>query len=302
MNNATNTQQSKLSDHYKGAAAALLSAFLFGFIPILAVSAYKKGITVMTFHFMRFIIASIALFCLLYFQKGHQVVMVGKKNFLQLFVLGGILFTLTSFSYFSSFQYIPASMAALIFYSYPALVAIGSLYVNKEPLTTKIILSITLSTVGLIFLSGKIDASVSMKGVLLAGFAALSYTSYILYGNSLMKKTPYQVVVAFVCFFSAVSFFIVGKATHNLILPHTTSTWLLFCIISLVSLSGFLAFFLGVKLTTPSIAAILSMAEPLVTVVLSLLIFKEYLTILQYLGGILVLAGSFLALKACALR
>ena len=62
------------------------------------------------------------------------------------------------------------------------------MYVNKEPLTTKIILSITLSTVGLIFLSGKIDASVSMKGVLLAGFAALSYTSYILYGNSLMKR------------------------------------------------------------------------------------------------------------------
>ena len=142
MNNATNTQQSKLPDHYKGGAAALLSSFLFGFIPILAVSAYKKGITVMTFHFMRFIIASIALFCLLYFQKGHQVVMVGKKNFLQLFVLGGILFTLTSFSYFSSFQYIPASMQRL-FFLLSSLVPIGSC-MSIRTLTTKIILSITL--------------------------------------------------------------------------------------------------------------------------------------------------------------
>lgn len=64
----------------------------------------------------------------------------------------------------------------------------------------------------------------------------------------------------------------------------------------------FLSFFLGVMLTSTSIAAILSMVEPLVTVILSLLILKESLSVAQCFGGLLVLIGSFLAPKASASR
>lgn len=291
-----------VTSRYKGAFFVLLSAFLYGFIPILAVFAYKKDVSVMSFHLVRFTIASVALFCLLYLRRGEAALMVGKKKLFQLFVLGGVLFTLTSFSYFSSFKYIPASMAALIFYSYPALVSVGSSYINKEYLSMTLVLSIVVSFMGLIFLSGKTAISVSIKGVLLAGLGALSYTSYILYGNFIIKDVPYQVVVAYVCFFSAISFLILGSVARGLALPNASSTWILLCFVAFVSLFGFLAFFLGVELTSPSIAAILSMAEPLVTVVLSLLIFKEYLSITQYFGGVLVLVGSFLALKASASR
>jgi drug/metabolite transporter (DMT)-like permease len=287
---------------YKGAAFVLLSAFLFGLIPILAVFAYKSRVSVMSLHFVRFTIASAALCFLLYMQREKAALQVGKRNLLKLFVLGGIMFTLTSFGYFSSIKYIPASVAALIFYSYPALVSVGSSFVNKERLSRPVILSIIISFLGLVFLSGKTAISVSMKGVLLAGLAALSYTSYILYGNFIIKDVPYQVVVAYVCFFSAISFLILGSVARGLALPNASSTWILLCFVAFVSLFGFLAFFLGVELTSPSIAAILSMAEPLVTVVLSLLIFKEYLSITQYFGGVLVLVGSFLALKASASR
>lgn len=287
---------------YKGAAFVLLSAFLFGLIPILALFAYKSRVSVMSLHFVRFTIASAVLCLLLYTQRGKAALQVGKRNLLKLFVLGGVMFTLTSFGYFSSIKYIPASVAALIFYSYPALVSVGSFFVNKERLSRPIILSIIISFLGLVFLSGKTAISVSIKGVLLAGLAALSYTSYILYGNFIIRDIPYQVTVAYVCLFSAVSFLILGIGTHNLALPGTCSAWMLLCVIAFISLFGFLSFFLGVMLTSPSIAAILSMAEPLVTVILSLLIFKESLSAAQCFGGLLVLIGSFLALKASASR
>lgn len=287
---------------YKGAAFVLLSAFLFGLIPILALFVYKSRVSVMSLHFVRFTIASVALCFLLYMQRGKAALQVGKRNLLKLFVLGGIMFTLTSFGYFSSIKYIPASVAALIFYSYPALVSVGSSFVNKERLSRPIVLSIIISFLGLVFLSGKTAISVSMKGVLLAGLAALSYTSYILYGNFIIRDIPYQVTVAYVCLFSAMSFLILGIGTHNLTPPGACSAWMLLCVIAFVSLFGFLSFFLGVMLTSPSIAAILSMAEPLVTVILSLLIFKESLSVAQCFGGLLVLIGSFLALKASASR
>ncbi len=144
--------------------------------------------------------------------------------------------TLTSFGYFSSFKYIPASVATLIFYSYPALFSVGSSFVNKEHLSTPIVLLIIISFVGLVFLSGKTAISVSMKGVLLAGLAALSYTSYILYWNSIIKEMSYQVTVAYVCLFSAISFLILGAATRNLSFPGICFVRMLLCVIAFVSL------------------------------------------------------------------
>jgi len=81
---------------YKGAAFVLLSAFLFGLIPILALFVYKSRVSVMSLHFVRFTIASVALCFLLYMQRGKAALQVGKRNLLKLFVLGGIMFTLTS--------------------------------------------------------------------------------------------------------------------------------------------------------------------------------------------------------------
>jgi len=37
---------------YKGAAFVLLSAFLFGLIPILAIFAYRRNVSVMSLHFV----------------------------------------------------------------------------------------------------------------------------------------------------------------------------------------------------------------------------------------------------------
>lgn len=75
-----------------------------------------------------------------------------------------------------------------------------------------------------------------MKVVLMAGLAALSYTSYILYGNFIIKEMSYQVTVAYVCLYSAISFLILGAATRNLSFPGICFVWMLLCVIAFVSL------------------------------------------------------------------
>jgi len=175
--------------------------------------------------------------------------MVGREEPFQLFILGGVLFTLTSFSYFSSFKYIPASMAALIFYSYPALVSVGSSYINKEYLSITLILAIGVSFTGLVFLFRK-NCDFSQHQRSLAG-RSRGFIIYVLYPLRKLhhKRRAYQVVVAYVCFFSAISFLILGSAARGLALPNASSTWVLLCFVAFVSLFGFLAFFLGVELT-----------------------------------------------------
>ena len=144
-----------VTSRYKGAFFVLLSAFLYGFIPILAVFAYKKDVSVMSFHLVRFTIASVALFaCFIY--GGESCADGGQEEPFSIIHTWRCPLYLTSFSYFSSFKYIPASMAALIFYSYPALVSVGSSYINKEYLSITLILAIGVSFTGLVFLSGKL--------------------------------------------------------------------------------------------------------------------------------------------------
>jgi drug/metabolite transporter (DMT)-like permease len=57
-------------------------------------------------------------------------------------------------------------------------------------------------------------------------------------------------------------------------------------------------FLRGLQFLGPSRAAILSMTEPLFTVGLSMILFRDWLTLLQLAGGFLVLLGAFVASKS----
>ena len=178
------------------------------------------------------------------------------------------------FSYFSSIQYIPASLAVLIFYTYPTLVAIVSSFINKERITRIVVMSIFLSFFGLYFVSGPGLASANIKGLLLAVCASVFYAAYVIYGHSVMKVTPFHITVAYVYLCATIFYGIGGLLAQNVVLPRTFSAWFYVFLVSFISVCGFITFFIGVKLTTPTVASILSMVEPLVTVLLSVIFFK----------------------------
>jgi drug/metabolite transporter (DMT)-like permease len=100
---------------------------------------------------------------------------------------------------------------------------------------------------------------------------------------------------AFVTLSASVMYLIIGLSTNTLVFTFDKSAWLpilgivLFStVLSLVTLFG------GIKLLGPARAAILSMVEPLVTIVISCLLFHDKLGPWQWFGGAMVLTGALL--------
>lgn len=113
----------------------LISATAFGLLPLFALLAYDGGTNITTLLFLRFAIATVLL--LLYCIAREKAWALSARQILALFLLGGILYMIQSLCYYSSIKYIPASLTALLLYTYPALVAILSFVVEKEKITKR---------------------------------------------------------------------------------------------------------------------------------------------------------------------
>ncbi|MCX7921703.1 MAG: DMT family transporter [Clostridia bacterium] len=280
-----------MSNFYKGICLIILSVIGFGLMPIFALYAYKSGITVTTLLLIRFTAAALIMFIYI-FIKIKKVSLKGR-DLLMLFLLGGVCYTLQSTFYFSSVRYIPASLAALILYTYPAVVAVLTFFVDGERLTGKTIGSILISFAGLVLILGTSIGSINLLGVLFAAGASFVYSCYIVLGNKVVKKLPSIVTSGFVMGFTALGLLLLGLSTGNISFDFDIRA--LGPIVGLIFFSTILAiltFFRGLELLGPTKASIISVLEPVVTAVFSAILFHEVMTVLQLLGGLVVLLGA----------
>jgi drug/metabolite transporter (DMT)-like permease len=207
-------------------------------------------------------------------------------------VQGGIIYSFFSICYFSAISIIPTSLAVLLFYIYPIFVAVLSFLINGEKITKKIIFSILVSFIGLILLFGQNFNNLNKVGIFLALGAALSYGIYAVYGRHILNTIPLSVTTAYICLYAAITFFAAGLYKNKLTLNFTPVSWLYVTLITLITVGGFLSFFIGIKLTSPTIVSILGMTEPIMTIFLSFILFSEQFSFIQIIGVILVLTAS----------
>ena len=274
-----------------GVFLIFLSAFGFGLMPIFALYAYLGGINVSTLLFLRFAIAALCFFA--YLISSHTCVRVRRSEMIGLFVMGTVLYAMQSTLYFSAVRYIPASLAALILYLYPVIVAFLSVMVDKEPWSWKMVAPAVLSLIGIAVVLGAPLDRLDGFGVLLAFGAALVYSIYIIMGRRILVQVSPVVTSAFISAFAALSFLIYGGLTHSLVFDLPMPTWLV--IAGIVIFSTVLAmatFFAGMNIVGPTRASILSTIEPVITIGFSALLLGEQLSWGQGAGAVLVIAGT----------
>src|SRR5262245_8271967 len=113
--------------------ALLLTALLcYSLCVILARVAYFHGANALTV-----LIARMGMFFVgmgVYFRLTRQSAYLPPTERYASLALG-VLVAIQSYAYYSAFQYIPVSLAALIFYTYPTLVAFVSRLIARTPLT-----------------------------------------------------------------------------------------------------------------------------------------------------------------------
>jgi drug/metabolite transporter (DMT)-like permease len=286
-------------DHMERSTGTLMcigSAAGFGAMAVFGKLAYDEGTTVGTLLSARFALAALLFWGLVLAggEAGAGMRGLTRRDLLLALALGAFGYAAQAGCFFAALDRIDASLLSLLLYTYPSMVAVAAILLRREHADGRRFTALALASGGLVLVLANAKAgTLDPVGAALALAAATVYTSYILTSQGIAGRISPTVLSALVCTGATVTL-TVGTALIGDLRPGAVTTagwgWLL----SLAVVSTVIAvslFFAGLKRVGPTSAAILSTAEPVVTVILAFLVFGELLGPLQLLGGAFVIVA-----------
>jgi drug/metabolite transporter (DMT)-like permease len=264
------------------------SATAFGTLAILAKLAYASGLGTEQTLAIRFLLAAIAM-VVLAILLGQNPLRLERRQLLALLALGAFVYTAQSLTYFIALRSLPASLAVLIAYIYPSLVVVAGWLFLRRAVSFWHWLALAASFAGVALLVG--GANFQLTWALVFAIASPTiYTAYILVGERLMSSVPAVAASAAIFTGTAVAFSVLALVNHELAPPRNAAGWAVAVGIALVPTMLAISLFLaGLPRIGAARAALLSTWEPVVTVLLAAAILGDRLSIVQALGGALVI-------------
>jgi drug/metabolite transporter (DMT)-like permease len=268
----------------------LASATGFGSLAILAKLGYAQGLGSEQALAFRFLLAAVGMVALA-FMLGQNPLRLERRRLILLLAMGGLGYCAQSLTYFIALRSLPASLVVLIAYIYPSLVvAAGWLFLHRA-VSAKHLVALAASFVGLVMLVGGAHFQLAWA-LVLAVASPVIYTAYILVGERVMGSVPALAASAVIITGAAIAFCVLAAIGNELVLPRTAGGWAvvigLAVFPTMFAISLFLA---GLPRVGASRAALLSTWEPVVTVALAVIVLGDRLSLVQVLGGVLVLVA-----------
>lgn len=249
----------------------------------------------------RAVLASILIgFYLVFIKKG----VLNLKNAgreLPLLLASGIAMGINWILLFQAYRYTTISAATLSYYFAPVIVTVASPLLFHERLTAKQIICFVMSTLGLVLIigTGGGEETAGITGILFGLGAAVFYAAVILLNKFIknvagIQRTILQMLAAVVTLLPYVAL----SSGFNLNLLDCTG-WACLLTVGLFHTGiTYCLYFSALKDLTGQEAAILSYIDPLVAVIISVLLLGEPMTLMQLIGGALILGFTLWNEKA----
>ncbi len=283
-----------------GFICVILSGICFGFLGIFGRLAFNSGMTVGDLLTFRFSLATVLLFFGL-FIFNRSLIKINQKQFLISAGLGTFGYAVFSTLYFKSIEGLSVSLAALLLFTFPIFVNLGSHFILREKMNSRQFISLILACVGIfILLSGPVFF-ISITFIFYAIGAAVTYSIYVLVSGRCQQGVHPL----------SSSLYVILTAAMALALYHQTDYFSIFelnqhqffyilglsviCTILPITL-----FLIGLQNLPSSKASIVVMVEPVVAALAGWFILDEKLRPLQYVGMALVLGSLILNSKSYA--
>ena len=279
--------------HIVGTFCAIGAGILFGFCGPLTKIAYNLGVSVGLAIILRYLIASILI--LPAFVKNKPSLKVYKSEIwiFILFATGSVLLTT---GLLLSVKYIDVSLAILIFCTYPIIVLLASILIDKEKIQISIKIVFAITFLGLFLVLGPSFNNLNILGILFAFIGSIGASTIILTNQKLSNKNINPIhIAAFINIFNAMFFIIFINLFFNINYQINNDAWL---IILIASLCYAIAFFLQIS-AIPRIGqsktALLLYGEPVVTILAATILLKETLNLYQSIGATIVICSLIFA-------
>jgi DME family drug/metabolite transporter len=271
-----------------GVAIAVTAASGLGLAIALSRLAYEGGTNGLTVTTTRALLMVLGL--LVFCRLTRRRLRLPVREHLHLIGLG-VLMAMMFYGNVGSVQFIPVGLAALLFYTFPPMVALITVVVVREPVPAGKLAAIATAFAGLAVMLGASLAHSDPLGVALALAAAASAAwNAVWVARRLVHRDPlvltfHMAVVAAVLLVSA------SLVSGRLEAPQTGSGWLGLVLVVALQAASIPLYFVAIPRIGALKSSMVSNVQPVVSIVAAFALYGELLTPMQLLGGILVLGA-----------
>ena len=308
-----------MSGRALGILLVLISACGFGSGALFAKPVYAAGLDWLTLLYWRFLIAAVVSWAWLLLVPANRRALRGlSRRRVAVLLALGVLYVGNSGTYFAGLETVSASLAALIVYIYPVLVAVLALRFGRRLEGRRPWFALGLALLGVALAVGGIDPTQvpPISGLLLVIASPLIYAIWIILSARLagerrmprdpappealegVQETDPAPAAAIMMSATLGVYAVLAIAGGRPVLPTEVpaAAWFGLLGVGLVATAlAVQAFYAGTKRIGAARAALVSTVEPIYTITLATLLLGESLTPLQLLGGACVIGAVILA-------
>lgn len=280
----------------KGLLATMISAVFFGFIPLFVKTICAGGGNSVSAAFYRFFLSVPVLY--IYLKAQGISMRITRTEFAKIALITIFGYGGTAVLLFSSYNFIPSGMSTTIHFMYPVFTILGCMIFFKEKVSPLKLLCVALCFGGiLLFYNG--ESGGSILGMALSFLSGVTYAFYTIYlEKSGLQKMENLKLIFYMNTVAAAMILVMALLTAQFTLRLTPLAWgtaVFFA--TATSLIGVLGYQIGVKCIGPQNAAILSTFEPITSVIVGVLVYREAFSARTLLGCLCVLSAVVIVAK-----
>jgi drug/metabolite transporter (DMT)-like permease len=296
-----------------GVSLVVVSAISFGSGGLFAHPVYESGVDWLTLMAWRFGIAGTLAWILLLARPASRRALRAMRRRMLLTTIGlGAFYVTNTATYYAGITTVPLSLAALIVYIYPPVVAVLALRLGRPLEGRRAWSALAIAVAGVALAVGGIDAATAppASGLLLIVASPLLYSAWIILaarhsgersdrtGHDSDNGADASVVGVVMLSSTAAVYWIVNLGIGHPVLPSTIPPEAWPGILGVAVVAGFLAvqaFYAGAQRVGAAQASLISTVEPLWTILAASLLLGERLQPVQLVGGAMILVGVLLS-------
>lgn len=215
------------------------------------------------------------------------------KNNLLMLIISGIALGFNWIFLFAGYRYAVA-ITSLCNYLAPIFLVIITTVFMKEKLTTKQIVCIAIAFFGIVLVSGLFDGEISadIHCFIYGLLAALGFVALVLCNKKIKNIKPLDktVVQLFVSFLTVLPVVLINKQMPTNI---DTRSLLIVVMLGVVHTGiAYILYFSSIDTLPASKIAILGYVEPVLSIIIGTVVFKENMSIYGLIGAILILGSA----------
>ena len=223
---------------------------------------------------------------------GQRIDFKAIRKELPLLLFSGMAMGINWILLFEAYKHTTISIATLSYYFAPVIVTVACPFLFREKLTAKQIICFVMSTIGMVLIIGigGEGGQNNLTGILFGLGAAVFYATVILL-NKFIKNVAgiHRTLLQFLAAILVLTPYVLATSGVNLTVLDTTG-WICLLVVGLFHTGvTYCLYFTAVKDLSGQETSVLSYIDPLVAILASVLILGESMTLMQLLGGALIL-------------